>query len=268
MSVVLRSVALFALAFAALMVWRASYAAGCAALAVPAVVTVLIAWQSFEYGLARRRCFADCFFRHGSLLHRLFRGWLVSLLFAVLGALALSAFLFQGLATWDPPILIALGAVGLAIALLQPPLARAARGPARPKAARIAAKYLTVGLGGAAATLALAWLFLDAEIPSYARQGGALVDLIRAAAESTGSACPAVDDFLRLSAAKDGLVWWLILKADESAAGPGYRAAAWALFLIGGALGAIGYARYVAQCVSFAHKGAANRGDADDDARA
>ena len=90
----------FLLAFAALVVWRFTYHTSCAALIVVLIVATVIGAFTLQLTIMQRRCFANCFFRGGTLAYRFAGAHVVSCVLAVISALLGTTFLLFNFLVW------------------------------------------------------------------------------------------------------------------------------------------------------------------------
>ena len=254
-STILMRIAAGAAAMAALLVWRVTYGAHCVAALIPCAVIFLIAYQSVEFGLAKRRCLANCFLPPATMIHRLATGRVVAFAVAIAGSLIAGGLLILNLVLWRPPVLALLAVDAALIALVLPGIERAFARGLRSEMVGIAAKHALTIANGLVLLVLLVVVELHAPIP--VARDVTWQEALRAATQAVGSDCPQIDVLVRLYAEKEAMTWWLMLSADTAVASSTFRFAAWFLFLLSSSLSVWAFSRFVVQAVHLARVGGA-----------
>lgn len=247
----LRILAAVLAVFAALGVWRATWESQCLSTAIPALLILVIALQTAEYSIVRRRCFADCMFNDGTFFHRMFyrRYFAIGIAFFVSIVAGLS--LLLNLITWQEPILALLIVDGVLLALLTPAVTALGRHHLNPGVARIATKNLLIVINAGLLLAALLAIQFYSPFPAFV-DPASLTNTITQAFQAYGSQCLATDFMAKLQVAKEGFSWWLMLKANVQLADPTFRAAAWIIFLVSGSLSVWAYSKLIVQAADMA----------------
>jgi hypothetical protein len=255
----LRILAAALVVFAALAVWRLTYGSQCASGVIPLLAIALIGFQTAEYAVFRRRCFADCAFSDGSFLHRFYSRTVLATALAIFVSAVAGLSLFLNLLTWTEPVLALLAADGLLLALVAPPLIRISSGHLRPGIARIAAKNIIAAVNAALLLGPLLAIQYYSPFPPFV-DTASLPNTITQALQAFSSQCLATDFLAKLQAAKEGFSWWLMLKANVQLSDPTFRAAAWIIFLVSGSLSVWAYSKLIVQAADLA-SGSGERND-------
>ncbi len=234
-----------------LLIWREAHQASCLALAAPAVAAAFLAIGLRRGATFRRRVVAAALFRERSVLRRLVASPALPTAYAVVLALLLVGALFLDVATMTPAALgvLILGG-GLATAAVGAALAGALGPTLQPVAARIVVRGWTAAITFLLVTAALIVVKLWSPTPEYA--GLPLRDAVAAAIGEAQSACPWIQEALKLEAARDAFAWRVALGADDAAKSFGAAAhwAAWLVFFLLDGLTAYAYCRLTAELIS------------------
>lgn len=246
----LRVIVASVLALGLLAAWRLGYAQSCAALAAPAALAIVLVITLREAAVMRRRCLAACYFNEGTFLRRLFSGVVWPTLTSLGLALVLAIALMLDVATWDETTLIVLAADVVLLIVILRLVEAAARGSASAKARPVVVKSVSAALNALALLAAIVALRFYSPPPAYADPS--LFTMMERAAASFQSSCGTIDVAIQLQMSKEALGWWLALTSDGLVAdGGGFSAvvrwAMWGLFLVGGAVSAFAYSRYMAE---------------------
>ena len=211
-----------------LFLWNRSYDRSCLALAFPGVICLAIFGGLVEYRLERRRFALDYHLDPlSSLYRRLHRTWL-SVPTSLAASLPLAAFLvvFAARARSTDWLFLCAAAVAapfLCAALSTWPgrhLRRDARSPygrRRPAVADV----LVTRMAGTLLLAAVAVVYLYVSyylipVPGEHIYPGSLERTLDAFSAGAGSACPIVEDTLRLAAQVEGLSWYFVTTAATS----------------------------------------------------
>lgn len=247
----LRILAAVIVTLAGLLIWRITYGSQCVSTAIPLLVIILIGYQTAEYAVFRRRCFADCFFNDGTVLHRMFYRPYFSIGIAMFVSIVAGLSLLLNLLTWTPPVLALLAVDGFFLAFLTPGSAVLSEGHLRPSIARLATKNVIATLNAGVLLAALLAIQFYSPFPEFV-DPASLSNTIAQAFRTVGSQCVATDFLAKLQVAKEGFSWWLMLRANVELADPTFRAAAWILFLLSGSLSVWAYSKLIVQVADLA----------------
>lgn len=213
----IKSVAACVLLLLTLSLWSGLHARTCLALGLPALCCLAASYGSFTYRLARKRFALEYWLDPGSSLHAWFtRHWMTAIASLVLGV-SLTGFLAIFTALARPTDWYFL----CAIAIVTPLVFMAVRawpgrhfrqsGGSRHAAladilsARLAG-WVVFAAGAAGYTYANYYL----PGPGEYIYPGSLERTLDAFAAQAGSACPVVDDTLRIAAVIEGLSWYAV----------------------------------------------------------
>ena len=236
-----------------LLVWQRTYEQSCLALVSPGIVYLAVFYGLLEYRLERKRFALDYYLDHRSPWRGKLRGsWIpaiVSLLAAVPLAVLLVVFvalsrstdwLFLASATVLAPFLF----VGLSIW----PGRHFRRDGGGGSQGIAVAEILTARLAG--------WVLLGLIATSYVYVNYRMVpgpaqiypDSLLLTAEAftapVRSACPAVEDGLRVAAWIDGVLWYVVTRADTASSIPdGLTVIVWVGFFLNTVLSMVGLLR-------------------------
>ena len=244
---------------AAMLVWRTTYESQCVSLAIPLLVIAIIGYQTAQLALYRRRCFADCVFNVGSPLHRLYYRAALSVLLAVLLSVVAGLSLMLNVLSWSAPVLLLLAFDGFLLAAATPGGVRMLTNHFRPAIAGTASRSLLASVNALLLLPPLLALQYFSPFPPFLDQAS-LPNTIVQAYEALGSQCMATNLVVKFHAAKEGLAWWLTLRASMELSDPTYRWAAWTLFLLSGSLSVWAYSKLVVQVADFAVQGDRHNG--------
>ena len=237
--------------FAALVIWRETYSLQCASGAIPLLAIALIGFQTAEYAVFRRRCFADCAFEAGSFLHRFYSRTFLSILIAIFVSVVAGLSLLFNLLTWTEPVLALLAVDGLFLAFVTPAVIGVGSRHLRPGIARIATKNIVAAVNAALLLAPLLAIQYYSPFPAFVDQAS-LTNTISQAFQSFGSQCVPTDVLTKLQVAKEGFSWWLMLKANVQLTDPTFRVAAWIIFLVSGSLSVWAYSKLIVQVADLA----------------
>jgi hypothetical protein len=247
----LRILAAVLAVFAALGVWRATYDSQCLSTAIPALLILLIAFQTAEYSIVRRRCFADCMFNDGTVLHRMFYRRYFAIGIAFFVSIVAGFSLLLNLLTWSDPILALLIVDGIVLAFLTPVVTSLGRQHLNPGIARIATKNVLIVINAGLLLAALLAIQYYSPFPRFV-DPASLTNTVTQAFAAYGSQCLVTDFLAKLQVAKEGFSWWLMLKANVQLSDPTFRAAAWIIFLVSGSLSVWAYSKLIVQAADLA----------------
>jgi len=82
-----------AIGLISLILWYSSYQISCFSLIIPILIGILLSKASFEYANARKRCLANCYFNHNSILHKLLTKKVFITIVSILNGIILSTIL-------------------------------------------------------------------------------------------------------------------------------------------------------------------------------
>lgn len=257
---VFQSLMSVSLALLAMMAWRYSHTITCFSLILPVAAMIMIAVPSARFTIARRQCFANCFFVPGSFLHGWFQRKTVSIFIAVALA-ALGTFsLMLSLVTWETSILTAIAIDGLIVATIAPRLLLLGTSQLRPEMASLAARATLANTNALAIVAPLLWLQFNEPIPDFVDRENSLGRTILNATAIYSSNCAVIDQVLWLNAVKESFSWWLVNLANANLSDPNYRLAAWLAFLSSSLPSAWAFSRLIVE-VSFQSQPHGGRND-------
>lgn len=236
---------------AALLVWRETYDSQCGSLGIPLLAIAIIGYQTAQYAIYRRRCFADCFFNERSRLHRYYHRAAIPVLLAVVLSVVAGLSLILSALTWSVPVLMLLGVDGLVVAAVIPRGVGVLARHLRPAMAGTASRSLLASANALLLLPPLLAVQYYSPFPTFLDQAS-LANTISQAHEALGSQCLPTDLAVKFHAAKEGISWWLMLRASVELAEPNYRWVAWPLFLISGSLSVWAYSKLIVQVSDFA----------------
>ena len=246
-----------------LFLWQRTHERSCLALALPILTALAIFSGLLEYRLERKRFAVDYYLDRGSPLRRWLRRSGLSVLMSLAAALPLATFLVVFAARSRPTDWLFFCAAAAAAPLLFNALStwpgRHFRRDGDEGGGRAAvADLLAARMAG---TLLLAALAVAYVYASYYLIPGPGQDIFPDSLERTmeafsmhvSSACPVVDDTLRLTAQIEGLSWYFV---TTSATSPwihdGIRLVLWIGFFFNAAMAFGGFVRGLEGCVLLA----------------
>ena len=246
-----------------LFLWQRTHERSCLALAFPILTGLAISSGLFEYRLERKRFAVDYYLDRGSSLRRWLRRSGLSVLISLAAALPLATFLAVFAARSRPAdwlFFCAAAAVAPLVfnALSTWPGRHFRRGPDGGGGRAAVADILAVRMAGTLLLAALAVAYVYASyylipVPGHDIFPDSLERTMEAFSVHVGSACPVVDDTLRLTAQIEGLSWYFITTAATSPwIHDGIRLCLWAGFFLNAAMVFGGFIRGLEGCVLLA----------------
>ena len=206
-----------------LFLWQRTHERSCLALAFPLLTVLAIFGGLFEYRLERKRFLVDYYLDRGSSLRRRLRRSGLSMLISLAAALPLTAFLVVFAARSRPADWLFFCAAAAVAPLLFHALStwpgRHFRRDGDEGGGRAAvADVLAARMAGTLLLAALAVVYVYASyylipVPGQDIFPDSLERTMEAFSVHVGSACPVVDDTLRLTAQIEGLSWYFVSTA-------------------------------------------------------
>ena len=269
----LRSLFACVLFLTVLSLWRLWHAGSCAALVLPGLIWCAISYGLLQHRLQRKRFFLEFYLDDASRLRKLFRRPALSVTLSLLAAAPLAAFLAVFGALSRPSDWYFACAAAVAFALFFATALRwpgshlrretsggvpgqSYRGPSLREvlAVRIAGWLALAGILGA--YLYFSYYYLA--VPGDAIYPGSLERTLQAFAARAGSACPVVDDTLRVANRVEGLSWYVVTTMTTAPwMQDGVRPLVWVGFLFNSAMVFGGFVRGLEGAVLLADRAAA-----------
>ena len=256
-----------------LSLWRLWHAGSCAALVLPGLIGCAISYGLLQHRLQRKRFFLEFYLDESSGIRRLFRRAWLAVTCSLAAAATLAAFLAVFAALSRPSDWYFLCAAAVAFALFFATALRwpgshlrretsggvpgqSYRGPSLREvlAVRIAGWLALAGILGA--YLYFSYYYLA--VPGDAIYPGSLERTLQAFAARAGSACPVVDDTLRVANRVEGLSWYVVTTMTTAPwMQDGVRPLVWVGFLFNSAMVFGGFVRGLEGAVLLADRAAA-----------
>lgn len=255
-----------------LFLWQRTHERSCLALAFPILTVLAIFSGLLEYRLERKRFVVDYYLDQGSSLRRWLRGSGLSVLISLAVALPLAAFLVVFAARSRPSDWLFFCAAAAVAPLLFNVLSiwpgRHFRRDGDEGAARAAvADVLAARMAGTLLLAALAGVYVYASyylipVPGQDIFPDSLERTLEAFSLHVGSACPVVDDTMRLAAQVEGLSWHFVTTAATAPwMHDGIRPLLWVGFFLNAAMVFAGFVRGLEGCVLMAWRLERYRGE-------
>ena len=239
-----------------LLIWTLIYPHSCWNLIIPLIVLLILAHATWEQLYQRRLCIAECYFNHGTMLHRLTSGTSVVALISISISLVLTIALLTSSVSWGFLELSVLALDALLVALLYvlfSHLAKEALG-INSTFQHLFAKHWAVSANIIIVLIAFLVIQLQQTPPEWIDGSLDLRATLFSASEGVGSDCTVVDRLVRLNQEKDALSWWLMIKSTSGIEQSHIRWVAWLLFLVSGTLSIWAYSRLCVAFISLAHR--------------
>ena len=255
-----------------LFLWRLRHAGSCAALVLPGLIWCALTNGLLQYRLHRKRFVLDFHLDDASWLRKLFRRPTLTVTTSLLAAAPLAAFLAVFAVLSRPTDWYFLCAAAVAVPLLFIAAVRWPGSHLRPDTNRGAPgrTYRDPSLREVLAVRIAGWLVLGCMLGAYLYLGyyyiaapgdliypGSLERTLQAFAERAGSACPVVDDTLRVANRIEGLSWYVVTTMTTAPwMQDGVRPLVWVAFLFNSAMVFGGFVRGLEGAVLLAGRAA------------
>ena len=237
----------------ALLIWQRTYEQSCWALASPALVYIAVFYGLLEYRLERKRFALDYYLDRRSSWRRRLQGPWLPVLISMVAALPLAIFLavFAALSRYTDWLFLASATIVapfLFVGLSIWPGRHFRRDTGEGSRGVAVAEILTARLAGwvLLALIALSYVYINYRMiagPAYIYPDS-LQLTVEAFTAPVRSACPVVEDGLRVAAGIEGVSWYLVTSAAIAPWLPdGIKVVVWVGFFLNIALVIIGFAR-------------------------